>query len=78
VFDSRWTCDGKNSPKFEHVVSVMHGSSMWVLGEEDGLFEDLIGRSSGRRSDECGQVVRSGRGSDLEAPVRTSSCVREI
>jgi hypothetical protein len=25
TFDSRWTCDGKNSPEFEHTATVMHG-----------------------------------------------------
>jgi hypothetical protein len=41
------TCDGKNSLEFECVVVVMHMSSLWMLGEEDGLFGDLTGHSSG-------------------------------
>jgi hypothetical protein len=44
---------------------MMHVSSPWLLGEEEGLFEDLISRSSGRRSDGCRPVVRSGSDGDL-------------
>jgi hypothetical protein len=36
-----------------------------MLGEEEGLFEDLTGRSSGRRSNRCGQAAVSGSGGDL-------------
>jgi hypothetical protein len=38
VFGSRWTCDSKNSPEFEHAVAVIE-SSLWMLGEEEGLSE---------------------------------------
>jgi hypothetical protein len=38
-----------------------------MLGEEEGLSGDLIGCSSGRRSDRCGQVARSGSGGDLSS-----------
>jgi hypothetical protein len=37
VFDSWWTCDGKNSLEFECTAAVMHGSSLWMLREEEGL-----------------------------------------
>jgi hypothetical protein len=67
VFDSRWTCDGKNSSEFKRAVAVMHKSSPWMLGEEEGLSEDLTGRSSGQRSDGCGRTVRSGGGDDLSS-----------
>jgi hypothetical protein len=67
VFDSRWTYDGKNSPEFERTVTMMHESSPWMLGEEEGLSENLTNYSSGWRSDECGQVVRSGGGSNLSS-----------
>jgi hypothetical protein len=40
TFDSWWTCDGKNSLEFEHAVAVMHGSSPWMFGEEEGLSGD--------------------------------------
>jgi hypothetical protein len=36
-----------------------------MLGEEEGLFRDLTSHSSGRWSDRCSQVVRSGGGGDL-------------
>jgi hypothetical protein len=42
-----------------------------MLGEEEGLYGDLIGRSSGRRSDGCGRAARSGSGGGL------NSCARE-
>jgi hypothetical protein len=67
VFDSRWTYDGKNSPEFERTVTMMHESSPWMLGEEEGLSENLTNYSSGRRSDECGRVARSGGGSNLSS-----------
>jgi hypothetical protein len=38
-----------------------------MLGEEEGLFENLTGRSSGRQSDECGRAVRCGSGVDLSS-----------
>jgi hypothetical protein len=38
-----------------------------MLGEEDGLFGDLTGRSSGWRSNRCGRAARSGSGSDLSS-----------
>jgi hypothetical protein len=60
TFDSRWTCDGKTSSEFECSVAMMHGSSPWMLGEEEGLSEDLPGHSSEWQSDKCGWVVRSG------------------
>jgi hypothetical protein len=65
LFDSRWTYDGNNSPEFERAVAVMHESSMWMLGEEEGLSGDLVGHSSGRWSDGCGLAVRSGSSDDL-------------
>jgi hypothetical protein len=47
VFDSRWTCNDKTPPEFERAMEVMHGSSSWMLVEEEGLSGDLTGRSSG-------------------------------
>jgi hypothetical protein len=41
AFDSQWTRDGKNSPKFERTEAVMHRSSPWMLGEQEGFFVDL-------------------------------------
>jgi hypothetical protein len=41
MFDSQWTCDGKNSPEFKRAVAVMHGRPPWMLGEEEGLSGDL-------------------------------------
>jgi hypothetical protein len=38
-----------------------------MLGEEEGLSENLTNYSSGRRSDECARVVRSGGGSNLSS-----------
>jgi hypothetical protein len=46
---------------------VMHGSSPWMLEEEEGLSEDLTGHSSGRWSDGCGRAVRSGSDNDLSS-----------
>jgi hypothetical protein len=43
-----------NLPEFKCAMVVMHGSSLWMLEEEEGLSGDLIDRSSGRRSDICG------------------------
>jgi hypothetical protein len=34
---SQWTYDGKNLLEFERAVVVMHESSPWMLGEEEGL-----------------------------------------
>jgi hypothetical protein len=65
VFDSWWTCGGKNSPELERAVVVMHGSLPWMLGEKKGLFRDLTGRSLGRWSDGCGLAMRSGSNGDL-------------
>jgi hypothetical protein len=67
VFGSRSTSDGKNSSEFERALAVMHESSPWMLGEEEGLSRDLTGRSSGRRSDGCGWEARSGGGSNLSS-----------
>jgi hypothetical protein len=36
-----------------------------MLGEKDRLSRNLTSRSSGRRSDECGRLVRSGGNNDL-------------
>jgi hypothetical protein len=56
VFDSLWTCNGKNSLEFERAVVVVHRSPSWMLGEEEGLSDDLTGRSSGgRATDAAGQ-----------------------
>jgi hypothetical protein len=49
------------------MVVVMHGSLSWMLGKEEGLSEDFIGRSSGRQSDGCGRVMRSGGYGDLSS-----------
>jgi hypothetical protein len=49
------------------VVAVMHMNSPWMLGEEEGLFGDLTGRSSGRRSDGCDRAMMSGSGDDLSS-----------
>jgi hypothetical protein len=38
-----------------------------MLREEKWLSGDLTGRSSGRRSDGCGQAVRSGGGGDFSS-----------
>jgi hypothetical protein len=54
----------------------MHMSSPWMLGEEDGLSGDLTDRSSGRRSDECGQAARSGGGGDLSSGESEFLCKR--
>jgi hypothetical protein len=53
VFDSWRTYDGKNSSEFKHAVAVMHRSSLWMLGEEEGLSGDLTSRSLGRRTRSC-------------------------
>jgi hypothetical protein len=45
AFDSQWTCDDKNSSKFEYAVDVMHMSSPWILEVGRGLSENLIGHS---------------------------------
>jgi hypothetical protein len=49
MFGSRWTCDGKNSSEFERAAAMMHGSSPWILGEEDGLSAALsaVARGNG-------------------------------
>jgi hypothetical protein len=62
-----WTCDGKNSSEFERAVVVMHGSSSWMLGEEEGLFEHLTGHSLERQSDGFNRVANSGSSSDLSS-----------
>jgi hypothetical protein len=43
----------------------MHMSSPWMLGEEDGLFDDLTSHSSGRQSDGCDRATSSGSSGDL-------------
>jgi hypothetical protein len=48
VFGSRWACDGKNKPEFEHVVAVMHGSSPWMLGKQEGLYGTSPSVAQGR------------------------------
>jgi hypothetical protein len=57
-------------------MDVMHMSLPWMLGEEDGLSEDLTGRSSGWRSDECGRATRSGDGGDLSSSESEFLCKR--
>jgi hypothetical protein len=54
----------------------MHGSSPWMLGKEEGLFRNLVGCSSGRRSDECGQAARSGSSDDLSSGESEFLCKR--
>jgi hypothetical protein len=49
------------------MVDVMHGSSSWILGEEEGLLRDLTIHSSGQWSDRCGRVARSGSGDDMSS-----------
>jgi hypothetical protein len=46
---------------------MMHGSSPWMLGEEEGFFGDLIGRTSRRHSDGCGRTTRSGGGGNMSS-----------
>jgi hypothetical protein len=46
AFDSRWTCNGKNSSEFMRTVAMMHMSSSWMF-EEEGLSRGLTGCSSG-------------------------------
>jgi hypothetical protein len=41
-----------------------------MLGEEEGLFRDLTGRSSGWRSDGFDRAVSSGSSSDLSSDER--------
>jgi hypothetical protein len=53
--------------EFERAVAVMHGSSPWMLGEEEGLFGVLNNRSPRRQSNRCCQVARSGSDSDLSS-----------
>jgi hypothetical protein len=67
AFGLWWTTDDKNSSKFEHVVVVIHGSLLWMLGEEERLFEDLTDRSSRWRSDRYRQATRSGSAGDLSS-----------
>jgi hypothetical protein len=76
VFNSRWTCDGKNSSEFERAVVMMHESSLWMIGEEEGPSGDIIDRSSGGEvTDVVGQ--RGVVAATTWAPTRVSSCVRE-
>jgi hypothetical protein len=49
TFGSQGSCDGKNSSEFERATAAMDGSSPWMLGEEEGFFDDLTGRRSGRQ-----------------------------
>jgi hypothetical protein len=67
VFGSWWTCDDKSSSEFERAAAMMHRSSSWMFGEEEGFFRDLTGRNSGRRTSGCGQAVRSGSGGELSS-----------
>jgi hypothetical protein len=46
-------------------VTVMHTSSSWMLGAEEGLSGDLTGHSSRRQSDRCGRATRSGSDDNL-------------
>jgi hypothetical protein len=48
-------------------AAMMHMSSSWMFGEEEGFFRDLTGRNSGRRTSGCGQAVRSGSGGELSS-----------
>jgi hypothetical protein len=45
---------------------VMHESSPWMLGKEDGFSEDLTGYSSGRWSDRCSRRGEEWRRQGLE------------
>jgi hypothetical protein len=78
MFDSWWTYNDKNSTVFERAVVMMHGSSSWMLGEEEGLSAsgDLIGRSSGRWSDGCSRAVRNGYSGNLRSDDREFLCKR--
>jgi hypothetical protein len=63
--------------EFESVAVVMHGSSLWMLDEEEGLFGDLTSCSSGRRSDGCSGAARSGGGGDLSSGEREREFLRK-
>jgi hypothetical protein len=58
------------------VAAVMHVSSLWMLGKEEGLFGDLIGRSSGQWRDKCGRATRSGGSDDLSSGESEFLCKR--
>jgi hypothetical protein len=76
MFNSRWTCDGKNSLEFERAVVMMHESSLWMIGEEEGPSGDIIDHSSGgEATDAVGQ--RGVVAATTWAPTRASYCVRE-
>jgi hypothetical protein len=53
--------------EFERAVAVMHGSSPWMLGEEDGHSGDLTSRCTGWQSNGCGRTARSGGSDDLSS-----------
>jgi hypothetical protein len=72
----RWTCSSKNLIELECAVVVMHESLSWTLGEEEGLFGDLTGRSSGRWSDGCSLAVRRGSSGDLSYDESKFLCKR--
>jgi hypothetical protein len=62
--------------EFKCVAAVMHGSSPWMLGEEEGLSRDLINCSSGRRSNRCDWAARSGGDDDLSSDKSEFLCMR--
>jgi hypothetical protein len=49
-----------------------------MFGEEEGISENLTGRNSRWRSDECGRAVRSGRGSNLSSGASEFSRKRNL
>jgi hypothetical protein len=53
----------------------MHGSSLWMIGEKEGLSRDLTGRSSGRQSDGCDRAV-SGSSNSLSSNESKFLCKR--
>jgi hypothetical protein len=53
-------------PEFKRVMVVMHGSSLWILGKEEGLSGDLTGHSLAVMH-EYGRAARSGSGGDLSS-----------
>jgi hypothetical protein len=49
-----------------------------MLRKDEGLFEDLTGHSSRRRSDGCGQAARSGGSDDLSSGESEFLCKRNL
>jgi hypothetical protein len=48
-----------------------------MLGEKEGLFEDLTGRSS-KWSDKCSRAARSGGRDDLSSSESEFSCKKNL